>query len=106
MIAAFHKWEKIKPVSDSAVCYRTFQAPTNRDVPKTEKKRVTHIRIGNVPTNDWPIIIQPQDGNGPGKNKADLHTHRLTTFLPVSVQALLQPFFTFYTNELHQQLPE
>ena len=33
-------------------------------------------------------------------------THRITTFLPVSVQALLQPSFTFYTNELHQQLPE
>ena len=62
-------------------------------------------RIGNIPTNDWPTIFQLQDGNGPGKNKADVR-HIASQFLPVSVQALLQPSCTFYTKELHQQLPE
>ena len=50
-IAAFHRSKKNnnKPVFDSAVCYRTFQLPANRDVPRTEK-RVTYNQIGNVPT--------------------------------------------------------
>ena len=41
--------KKIQLVSDSAVCDRTFQSPTNRDVPRTEK-RVAHNTFGNVPT--------------------------------------------------------
>ena len=70
-VTAFHEWEKVKPVCDSAVCYRTFQSPTNRDVPRTEK-RVTTNQISNVPTNDRSIIIQLQDCNIPGKNKAEV----------------------------------
>ena len=30
-------------------------------------------QVGNVRTNDWPGIIQLQDCNGPGKNKAGVH---------------------------------
>ena len=71
-VTTFYRWEKVKPVCDSAVCYRTFQSPTNRDVPGTAK-RVTNNQISNVPTNDWSIIIQLQDCNRPGKNKAEVH---------------------------------
>ena len=61
--------KKIKPVSDSGVCYRTFQSPTNRDVPRTEK-RVTHNQIGNVPTKRLVYHNSATRCNGPraGKN--------------------------------------
>ena len=48
-IVAFHKWEEIKPVSDSACATGLFNRLTNCDAPRTEK-RITHDQIGNVPT--------------------------------------------------------
>ena len=60
-----------------------FQSPTNRDVPRTEK-RVTHNQIGNVPTNDWPIIIQLQDCNGPRKGKDHWKDHAPVASQPFS----------------------
>ena len=99
MIAAFHKREKIKPVSDSAVCYRTFQSPTNRDVPRTEK-RVTHKPNRQCTDkrlayhNSATRLQCTEEGEGSlEKSRA----HRITTCLPLSVQALLQPSLTFYT---------
>ena len=91
-IAAFNKCEKIKPVfnsavygvrPDSTVCCRTFQSPTNRDVPRNQ--------IGNVPTNYWPIIIQLQDCHGPGKNKADVRHMASQPFSPFLSKRLFSP---------------
>ena len=57
---------------DTTLCYRTFQSPTNRDVPRTEKC-VTRNQIGTVPARDWLITIQLQDCNGSGENKTGVH---------------------------------
>ena len=59
-LRCFINGKKSSLLSDSAVCYLTFQSRPNRDVQRTEK-RVTHNQKRNVLTNDWPIIFQLQD---------------------------------------------
>ena len=70
------------------MCCRTFQSPTNGDVPRTEKC-VTHNQIGNVPTKRLVYYNSatrlPWTGEEQGRG-----THRITTFSLLCVQALLQ----------------
>ena len=104
-IAAFHKWDKINLFFE--ILPRAIGGFNHRQTAMYRGRRsvLPTNRIGNISTSDSPIIIQPQDCNGPGKNKADVR-HIASQFLPVSVQALLQPSLTFCTKELHHQLPQ
>ena len=78
---------------NSTVCCWTFQSPTSRDIPRTEK-HVTHWSIRQcadkrfVYYNSSTILQWTGEEHG-------RRTHRITTFLPVSVKSSASSAF-FY----------
>ena len=110
-ITAFHKWEKMMPVINCAVhgvrpnstaCSIGLFNHRQTAMYRGRRSVLRTNRIGNVPKNDWPIVIQLQDCNGPRKRKDHRKDHApiasqlfqlsLSSFFP----CFLSFFFFFY----------
>ena len=113
-MAAFHKWEKMKPVfnfalygvrPDSTKCWVGLFNHRQTAVDRGRRSVLRITKLAMYPDKRLAYYNSATRRQWTGEKQGRL-PHRISTFLPVSVQALLQPSFTFYTNELHQQLPE